>query len=210
MTRLVFEALTSWPYPKVPMVGAPFRAKWTDTRELLLHELDQLLVQVAVVELDLAPGNLRQDGEIRANARPRSGRVRLSFASIHGPLQYACDRYDGTYGGAYALQSWQCNARAIALTLQALRSVDRYGAVRAGEQYRGFQALGATAAKPFTNADEALRWLIGQAEEVDGGTDPKVAYRSAARRLHPDVGGDPADWSLLDEARQLLEGTGLL
>ena len=34
--------------------------------------------------------------------------------------------------------------------------------------------------------------------------------RVAARTLHPDTGGDPAMWALLDEARQLMETGGLL
>jgi hypothetical protein len=205
--RLIFEALTSWPYPVVDIASAPFRAKWTDTRKLLLHELDQLDVDVAVVELDLAPGDLRQDGEIRANARPRSGRVRLSFTSRHGPLQYASDRYDGTYNG---LQPWQSNARAIALTLQALRAVDRYGALRGGEQYAGFRALAAAPAPAFIDIDSAFRWTAAQAGQPLDQTTPRRAYRSAARRLHPDAGGDPAEWARLDEARQLLAAAGVL
>lgn len=207
MTRLVFEALTSWPYPTVDIVSAPFRAKWTDTRRLLLHELDQLDVDVAVVELDLAPGNLRQDGEIRANARPQSGRARLSFTSRHGPLQYACDRYDGTYNG---LQPWQSNARAIALTLQSLRAVDRYGALLGGEQYAGFRALPAAPAPAFTDVDSAFRWTAAQAGQPLDQTTPRKAYRAAARRLHPDTGGSPDDWAVLDQARQLLTAAGVL
>jgi hypothetical protein len=35
-------------------------------------------------------------------------------------------------------EDWQSNARAIALTLEALRAVDRYGATQ-GRQYAGFQ-----------------------------------------------------------------------
>lgn len=207
MSRLVFEALTSWPYPDVDIVSTPFRAKWTDTRALLLRELDMLGVDLAVMELDLAPTDLRQDGEIRANARLRSGRVRLSFTSRHGALQYACDRYDGYLWGGLNLQPWQCNARAIALTLQSLRAVDRYGAVRAGEQYRGFRAIEATAAAAFTTADEAMRWLLAQVGDTES---LGSAYKAAARRMHPDAGGDPDEWARLDEARQLLTAGGLL
>lgn len=33
-----------------------------------------------------------------------------------------------------------------------------------------------------------------------------TAYRVAARRLHPDNGGDRAGWDLLQQARELLDG----
>lgn len=216
MTRLTFAPLTDWPYPPVPIIGAPFRAKWTDTRALLLAELDHVVAvnrggfSGAVLELDLAAGNLRQDGEIRANARPHTGRVRLSFTNRDGmPLQFACDRYDGNYQG---LLSWQANARAIALTLQALRAVDRYGAVRAGEQYTGFRALSAGGDQPrapFASADAALRWIRDLADTPDD-VPPAAAYKRAARAVHPDTGSDPDQWATLDQARQLLSTAGVL
>lgn len=43
-------------------------------------------------------------------------------------------------------EHWQANVRAIALTLEALRAVDRYGATQ-GRQYAGFQQLTAGGAR---------------------------------------------------------------
>jgi hypothetical protein len=201
--RLVFEPLTDWPYPQVRHERSPFTARWIQTRDLLLREADALGATLIVVELDMQRGDLRQDGEIRANARLGSGKVRLSLDSRLGPMRYACDRY---HAGA---ASWQANARAIALTLEALRTVERYGAVHSAEQYQGFMALPAAASGGFASADEAQRWLYEQAE---CGADASVgtAWKYAARRHHPDRGGDPMVWARLDEARQLLEKAGLL
>jgi hypothetical protein len=210
VTRLVFEPLSSWPYPDVGVAGCPFRAKWTGTRQMLLDEAEFLGAQVVVIELDLTPADLRQNGEIRANARLRSGRVRVSLDTRHGPLQYACGRYDGA--GWHGVLPWHANARAIALTLQALRAVDRYGAVEGGQQYAGFRALpaGPTPA-PFASAEEAMRWMRAQADPGGAAVlDAAAAYRAAARRLHPDTGADPAEWDRLDYARQLLTAAELL
>jgi hypothetical protein len=39
---------------------------------------------------------------------------------------------------------------------------------------------------------------------------PLVAYRAAARRLHPDAGGSREDWDRLEQAAVLLRESGLL
>jgi hypothetical protein len=164
--RFAFEPLDGWPYPEAPRVPTTFTATWTDTRDLLLAEADHLGANLVVVELDLTRDDLRQDGEIRASARLGSGRVRISLDTRHGAMRYACDRYLPARSGNRRgpLQAWQANARAIALTLQALRAVDRYGAVHSAEQYRGFMALEAGPAAGFASADEALRWVCARIE----------------------------------------------
>lgn len=200
--RLVFEPLTEWPYPAAQHERSPFSARWADTRDLLLREADQLGATIVVVELDLSRSDLRQDGEIRANARLGSGKVRISLDSRHGAMRFACDRY---HAGTL---SWQANARSIALTMEALRAVERYGAVHTAEQYQGFLAIEAIPGD-FANADEALRWVRSRVASGDG-LSPKAVYRAAARLLHPDMGGAHEDWLRLDQARRFLESEGLL
>jgi hypothetical protein len=208
--RFVFEPLTDWPYPEEKRIQSQFTAKWRDTRDLLLAEADHLGARLVVCELDLTRDDLRLDGEIRANARLSSGRVRVSMDTRHGAMRYAVDRYLPGWGQSNG-PSWQHNIRAIALTLQALRAVDRYGAVHSAEQYQGFRALpaGGSDPAPFGSADEALRWVRAQA---DAGEDlpPATAMKRAVRLMHPDTGADPAQWARLDEARRLMEKAGLL
>jgi hypothetical protein len=201
--RLVYEPLHHWPYPQSRHQRSPFTAPWSATRDLLLREADHLGATLVIVELDITRDDLRQDGEIRANARLGSGKVRVSLDTKHGPMRFACDRY---HAGA---RSWQANARAVALTMEALRTVDRYGAVHTAEQYQGFLAIEPSSPVVFDSVDHALRWVWQQAG-VEPGTSPKSAYRSAVRRLHPDVADDPGAWALLDQARQLMEQEGLL
>lgn len=92
--------------------------------------------------------------------------------------------------GTDAFPHWQDNVRAIALGLEALRKVDRYGIGKRGEQYVGWRALPA-----------------GDAGEVDRGRDlieEAGGVRAALKCHHPDHGGDPADFSAVQAARELL------
>ncbi|MGH4009245.1 MAG: hypothetical protein ACRDTH_14000 [Pseudonocardiaceae bacterium] len=106
--------------------------------------------------------------------------------------------------------SWQANLRAVTLTLEALRAVERYGAVRDGQQYQGFRAIeaGSGNGHGFASPEEALRWVREQTG--NRATDPRQAYKIAVRALHPDAGGSKQQWDRLDAARQLMEAGGLL
>lgn len=203
--RLVFEPLADWPYPPAILDRSPFAAPWTRTRDALLREADHLGAGVVVIEVDCSRRHLRADGELRADARPHSGRVRVSMDTRHGPLRYAVDRYDD------AGLSWQANVRAVVLTLQALRAVERYGAVRDGQQYLGFRAIeaGPAGRSGFASAGEALDW-VREVAGVEAGISNRAAYLMAARKLHPDAAGAPELWERLDAARQLMDSGGLL
>ena len=101
---------------------------------LLKHELERLQASNVVIEMDLTEVDIRRDGLPRNNARPTTPRVCLSMDSPYGPLRYPCDTF----------LSWQDNVRGIALALEALRKVDRYGVTKRGEQYTGWKALPAS------------------------------------------------------------------
>lgn len=201
-----------WPgertkYPK----HSPFNATWSKTLDLLDRELFQLQARQVVLMIDVEERDLRIDGELRANARPKSSAVILAFDSKHGPLKYPCDRFI----------KWQDNVRAIALGLEALRKVERYGIVRVGEQYTGWKALPPATAvgglpAPMTTTEAAtvladLAWDgDGDAGDIlDVGDVPvpeyvEGAYREAAKRHHPDNGGDPDLFALATRARDAL------
>lgn len=207
--RWQLEPLGAWPHERTanPKSSRIFRAKWSDTLDLLDRELDKLDVTGAVaIRIDVEPGQVRRDGMLYANAKVRSPGVIVSFTGRYGPLSYATDTYAEVWAGDPP--AWQANVRAIALGLEALRAVDRYGITRSGEQYRGWTAIEAGPAAGFASADAALRWLadrVGSTSQPDT-IDIPWLLRAAAHRLHPDVGGDPADWALYDKARQLLTG----
>lgn len=200
--RFEIRPLGLWDRPRTPsdqqQSARRFRARWDDTVSLLLREVDQLDGGLVVVCIDVLAGDLRRDGMLRARAQVRSDAVKVSFDSRHGPLTYATDTYD----------HWQANVRAVALALEALRAVDRYGVTGSGEQYRGWTQLAAKPAETGLTTDEARRVLADAAgitpDQLDCDARVKIAYRVAASTAHPDRGGDPAVFRLITTARDIL------
>jgi hypothetical protein len=170
-----------------------------DTLDLLGSEAEKLGAKLVVLQIDADETDIRRDGMLRARAKVGHPGVVVSFNSKYGPLRYATDAYEQQY--STEAPGWQANVRAVALAMQALRAVDRYGVTKRGEQYVGWRAIGAPV-DGFSSADEALRWMR---EKAGPGPEDASLYRVLAKRLHPDAGGDPADWDRLDKARQLLE-----
>lgn len=179
---------------------SPFSSSWSSTLEVLRREVEaivpmrreggELVYTKPVLMVDVTEGQLRLDGGMRADARPASPAVGLSVESKHGALLFATDRF----------RSWQDNVRAIALGLEALRRVERYGIVQTDEQYRGWQALPPGTPMPAAQmtAEQAARRMC----ELSGLVTPEHAdvdrllakaelvqltYRTAARRCHPDA-----------------------
>ncbi|MCU1677693.1 MAG: hypothetical protein JWM93_2451 [Frankiales bacterium] len=185
-----------------------FKASWLSTLDLLERELGYLDAKHIVLQADFTESDLRNDGMPRANARqPQHPGVRVAFDSKHGPLTYATDAYERVYG--FGLQGWQANVRAIALGLEALRAVDRYGVTKRGEQYTGWAALPpATAMGPGMSVAAAWDHLVAMA-----GLTPSEAadrkrthvHRLARAAAHPDRnGGDREDWDLVEQAARAL------
>lgn len=112
---------------------APFSASWSRTVDLLARELRMLAPKTTILEVDLREQDFRRDGLPRADRTARTpGIVRTMLRTRHGhDLRYEVGTSD----------RWQDNVRAIALGLEALRAVDRYGVTKRGEQYAGWKAL---------------------------------------------------------------------
>lgn len=223
---LTVRPLDGWPGPETTeRTPARFEAQLTSTVEILAAELDHLAAERIVLQLDVTERDLRLDGFPRADARIRAPGVILAFDSRHGPLRYACDRFVGrriwraaSRGGSWTMPGWQANLRAVALTMENLRAVDRYGATKDGQQYRGFAQLPSGIPQPATHltTDEAAAFIAEHAGNVmvsaDAVRDSRhhlaVAYRFAAKRLHPDrTGDDGALFQRLQAARDLLDRT---
>lgn len=221
MTVLRYRPLTQWPGALTTAREASrFTATFSDTLQILDRELDALGAVDAVVELALPERSFRADGAVRGDARrPDHPGVVLSFdATGIGPLRYWTDLYDDTRvwtGGSWRqVPGWHDNLRAIALGLEALRKVERYGIANRGEQYVGYRALGAGVPlgppAPMT-VDEAARVLavgaglnLADADDIDSEATLAYFYRRASKRHHPDAGGDPALFRRITEARDLL------
>lgn len=185
---------------------APFRATLSNTLALLRREIYNLVdtkVQQDSAELLVAipAGAFRIDGRPYANARANHPGVIFSIDSRHGHLSYPCDTFT----------SWEDNLRAIALALEALRKVDRYGVTKRGEQYRGFLALEATAAPAgFATVEAAWKYLEDVVDGWANRDEPARLLRGAQRVTHPDQGGDADMFHRVSLAEVKLHQAGVL
>ena len=205
--QIVTEPIASWPGESTRARSySPFNSSYDSTLQLLNRELVALNasgpVVIQVVTRNGA-SDLRRDGLLRAQASIEHPGVRVSFESKHGPLTYATDVYEGRY----RQPAWQANLRAIALGLEALRKVDRYGIAQSGEQYRGWQAL---AARPIDGGglsrEIAEQILTDEAGHEEGPFEPwPSVWRRARANAHPDRNnGDRTRWDAVERAARSL------
>jgi hypothetical protein len=205
-----FRPIQQWPGENTRNRRASnFSASWSSTLSLLDRELSQLGAKNVVIQMAVAEGEIRNDGYPRANARPVHPGVIVSLDSAYGPLSYPCDTFT----------SWQDNLRAVALALEALRAVDRYGVTKRGEQYTGWKQLGtaqpawsvesaalhiAQAAWPEKSTDEVRHHSVNVIEDRE--LRARI-YRRAASRLHPDAPlGNTSEFQKLNDAKRFLDG----
>lgn len=190
--------------PKPPEGGtySPFSASLTSTVEILVTELHALDARNVIVELDLRDRDIRLDGLPRSDARPSHDGVALTFESRFGPQRFVTAEFTGRYG----TPAWQANLRAIALGMQALRAVDRYGISKRGEQYRGFRELTVSTdpADAVVTREQALEVIRNHTGATQIG-DLDLAIRLAIKRTHPDTGGDEAEFRTVMRAKEILE-----
>lgn len=171
--------------------------------QVLATELRQLKAREVVLHMDVRLDQLRADGMVRADARPGPA-VILALRSGADRLSFPCDRFNW----------WQTNVRAIALALEALRKVDRYG-VQAGRQYEGFKALppgGGGSGRPVRMSIEEAAKILEEHTELPASVivsdqqTTKVAARLARSSTHPDRnGGDSAAFQRVEAAIAVLE-----
>jgi hypothetical protein len=180
--------IDSWPGPQSSgRRNSPFRAPWSQTAELLDRELRMLGASRTVLMIAVDEQDIRLDGLLRANARPTHPGVIIAFESRYGALKYASDVFT----------DWRDNVRAIALGLEALRKVDRYGITKRGEQYTGWRALPPAGDGVMTH-DDAVRVI----DRHGGGSIPR-----ALRATHPDTGGNASDFAEVQAARKIIEAS---
>jgi hypothetical protein len=194
-----------WPgkrttYPK----KAPFKSNWTKDLFALDRELKHLGARKIEFALELPRGamDLRQDGMLKADARPGRAII-ISFLDRDGVRHaYPCD----TYGW------WQDNVHAIAVVLEDLRRAERYG-VQSALLRAGFKQLpGAGATTPTLSTEQAAS-LLSTWSDVPVGSiranadSARTAHRIARSRAHPDsiaTGGSNQKFTLVQEAARII------
>jgi hypothetical protein len=183
---------------------SPFASTWTATTDLLDRELWALGVRTEyVLMIDVEERDMKLNGELRASARPASSAVAIAFTARNlGDLMFACGKF----------REWHDNVRAIALGLEALRKVDRYGITKSAEQYRGWSALPPgtpmpPAAMTIGDAIKILEDFSGVHIDTNKPASLTFAWRKAAWRTHPDQGGNETDFKRVNAAVDLLRAT---
>lgn len=200
---ITVRPIVAWPGPESEEERkAPFRASFSKTTAQFAREMYAAGASNVVLEMYVRERDIRNDGWIREDARPSKPGVVLSFvAERAGALRFPCDTFN----------NWQDNLRAIVLSLEALRAVDRYGVTKRSEQFAGWKALPATtvatlpaeaaalivaeaAGRAYNSGKILENWLVAQR-----------ALRVARNNTHPDKNaGESARWDAVDEARRVL------
>lgn len=211
---ITYRPIVTWPgklrHPH-ERARAPFKSGYSGTLELLARELRMINAETPVVQLAIPESQFTQDGRPYARATPSHPGVIVSFRKpVRGvagvvkiPLSFPADRFT----------SWESNLRAVAIALEDLRRIDRYGVTQNSEQYTGFRAL-----PPPGPSHDAIATVEDAAAFVGtvGGPVPyrdvinnpdtyRAAYRRAAAKVHPDACGTRGEWDKLAAAKTLLD-----
>lgn len=175
---------------------------WSKAFNLLRYELRRIDARDVVIEAGYAPTQIRNDGIPYSNAKPEHHQVRISFTRNDVAMSFF-------QGGFNALEY---NVWLIAMTLESLRAVARYGCTQSDQQYAGWAQLppGSTpiAGGEFANVEDAMRFLSGVGDGVVLSVMPRdldVVYRAAARRAHPDKGGSDELMAKVNRAKDFVE-----
>lgn len=161
---------------------AKFKTSFSKARDELIRQIALLGGKGNIFSSDIPR---RQDGLPYADARPKSGDpgIAVYFTRKGKQLCFACDCY----------LTVDDNMHAIALTVEALRGIARWGTGDMMEAaFTGFTALPERSSHGWW---EVLGISINANEEQ-----VREAYRLLAKKHHPDVGGDQDLMRRLNEA----------
>ena len=182
----------SWPMGR-PRTGKQERSRFGVTmaaaRDGLFRELRLMGARHVVLSTDVP---LRRDGLPYATARePGDPGAAVYFEWKGRSMAFCCDRWDRV----------RDNVRAMQLTIQALRGLDRWGTGDMVEAaFSGFTALPAPGKRPW--------WQVLGIDGDSTQDEIRTAYRALARRRHPDAGGSVAAFQELRDAYQRAQEGG--
>lgn len=158
-------------------------------RRQLIYELDMLGVRDATVSTNVA---VRRDGlPYSGQAAPQDPGVVLSFTRKGVDIAMACDRW----------KTVDANLRAIGLTIEAIRGMERWGVNDAIERaFRGYAEL---PAQSIITPPPATRdwWDVLEVQPTASVEVIKGAYNRLLHKVHPDkAGGSDAAFMELQRA----------
>ncbi len=187
----VFAFPLSWPdgWPRTKdRQSAPYRATYATTIKDLVANL-RLLSAENVVLSSNAP--CRSDGmpfSDAAQVKIKDPGVAVYFHRKGHQQVLACDRWLTVLD----------NIRAIGLTVEALRAIDRAGATELlNRAFTGFKALPPQGSVVVT---QPQWWHVLGVQSLADAATIKAAYRKLAAQHHPDVGGDDGAMARINQA----------
>lgn len=172
-----------------------FKVSFTQACSDLIQELGRLGARYPVISTNVP---LRRDGlpysPSTLTAAERDAAAQDPGAAVYFEWQgkqyaLACDRW----------QNVAHNLRAIGLTIQALRGLDRWGTSEMLQaSFRGFRML-------TDGADQIQQetcWTVLEIDPRDATQDSiQAAYRRLVKQAHPDLGGSEKAMHRLNKAR---------
>lgn len=164
------------------------RSRYTITQavDLILAELGRMGVPHVVISSNL---RVRLDGRPHADQRaPQDAGAAIYFQHRGRQVCFACDKWSTV----------EDNLRAISLTLEAVRGMERWGAASIEATFTGYAALPAP-------AGHREWWEVLEVSSFADTSDVRAAYRSLVKEHHPDAGGDAEKFLQIQAAYQAWE-----
>lgn len=215
MADVYMQELLKWPGPTQRTANSrpngPFRVGAFKTEKFLKDELYKISARNIVLKTFHPERAHRRDGGIRVDAKaPWHPGVILEFekpqygddgSTTWIKMTLPCDTY----------RFWEDNLRAIAMVLEGLRMIDRHE-VSQGAQYQGYLAL---PPKPGEmTVDDAVEYMREHGDLPDNPASramllshlpfAEYTYKLAAKKLHPDKGGDAQEFAKLEKAMSMI------
>lgn len=166
-----------------------FEASVARSRDEVVRQVQLLVGRYTNSDLIISTNlALRRDGLPLANQKqPDDPGVAIYFTYRKKQVCFACDRW----------QKVEDNMHAIALTIDALRGINRWGTGDMVEAaFRGFEAL----PSPEQASTQPWRTVLGLPPGPVSRGAIDDAYRVARSRAHPDRGGTSAQFQAVQAA----------
>jgi len=167
-----------------------YQVSFARARDELLRSVRLIGGVDVVISSDIA---LRRDGLPYANqGEPRDPGIAVYWSQDNQPRVMACDCW----------RTVRDNLRAVGLTIDALRAIDRSGATQLLERaFTGFAALPANAGVNDNGAPDWREVFCLSRDTVVNRAQLEMLYRAMVRDAHPDLAGDNERMVRLNRAR---------
>lgn len=155
--------------------------------QLVLDELRRMGVHQVVISTNL---RVRLDGlPYSDQPKPKDAGAAIYFQHQGRPVCFACDKWTFV----------EDNLRAISLTLEAVRGMERWGAASIEATFTGYAALPAPAGSQW--------WEVLGVMPHYPANEIRATYRALVKLHHPDAGGNADKFREIQEAYQAWEKT---